>query len=253
MSDFLDQVAGEGLDVFSSNDLSIPFIKIAQKTSHEVEEQHPDYIKDLKPGMFFNSLTKRIYGASLKVIPLYYEPSWLIFGPNRGGFKGKAAPNSIQVFGSPYDEGGMKDKDGNDVTDVMVYYVIVVDEMNQGPAVLTFKSTDLKHARNWDTFIANTVLPSGKRAPFFGGVWELTLTYNQNESGSWFGIGGGTTTTVKKERLIVEEEYLSFVKPNRDMILAGKKTADFSKALEGPGSRVQISGPAGSASDPVPY
>jgi hypothetical protein len=248
--DFQSELSGQGLDVFGSKDLSIPFIWILQKGSPQVEEQNPAYVPGAKAGSFFNSFTKRVYGPKLEVVPLYYEPVWLIYAPGsgnqKGDFKGRRAPGSIEAFGSPYDEGGMKDIDGNSIVDSMSYYIIIKGEEKNGPVVLSIKSSDLPHGKDWNTAINNTVLANGEKAAFFSSWWELGLEFNQNTKGTWYGLGTKGNTAIDRVRFITKEEFLSFVKGNREMILNGQKKADFAldsaragqRALPAPGAEI---------------
>jgi hypothetical protein len=241
---FLDDHEGEGLESIRGGMFSIPFLKIIQKGSPEVEEGNPAFLEDAKAGTFMNSLTKETYGNKLEVIVLDTEPVWLAWKPNRGGFAGKHAPGSIEVFGSPFDEGGMKTRDGNTIEENIVFYVLIKGRENDGPIAMSLNSTNLKHAKNWNSYILNTKTPSGKRAPMFGAIWSLELLYNTNQKGSWFMLGTKDVTAIEMTRLIVETEYIDFVEPNRKLFLDNRSNIDF--AITGDaGHAPQISEDAG--------
>lgn len=237
---FMDEIAGQGFDGMSAGDYAIPFLKILQVGNPECLEGDPSYVPGAKAGLFMNTLTRRLYGAEIDLIPLKYESVWLAWAPNRGGLKGRYAPGSIEVTGSQFD--GMKDADGNDVVENMIFYCLVAGHLEDGPVVFPLSSTGLKHGKNWNSQIMLTRLDSGKRAPFFSSVWHLSLSLNKNDAGSWYQIGT-KTTNVERKRFITQEEYAEFVAPNRQMLLADTHRVDYAQ-IEGPGKATRDAGPA---------
>ena len=248
---FLDQVAGDGLDAIGSNDLPKPFIKIAQKGNPEVDERDPNYVPGLKMGQFFNSLTKEVYGDNINVIILYYEKAWLVYEPNRGSFKGKYPVGAFKTIGNKYakdKEDKLKDEQGNTVIEAMIFYVLNADKPNDGIAILTLYSSGIKHASNWLFSALHAIMPSGNPAPLYGHVWNLKLEYNTNADGSWFTIGVGNTTAVTKGALLPDlpngqELFEKYVDPSRKLLLAGGIKTDFAQ-LEN-SDRMQIAEDAG--------
>lgn len=68
-----NETVREGFEnVDNRTDFRFPRLKLCQDTSDEGKEHKADaYIAGLKPGMFFNSLTKEIYGAEVFFIPVH--------------------------------------------------------------------------------------------------------------------------------------------------------------------------------------
>jgi len=239
---FMDAIAGQGIEDVGINDMSIPFLKILQKGNPECEDGNPARVPTAAAGMFMNTLTKQLYGKEIGLIPVKYEPVWLCWAPNRGGFKGRHKPGSIEVFGSAFDEGGMKDKDGNEVVENNVFYCLIEGHFEDGPIVLSLSSTGSKHAKNWNSMILMTKLDSGKRAPYFSSVWKLILTYNTNASGTWYQLGTKNTTSIERERFITEQEYIDIVAPARLMLDSVK--VDFAQVGNDREGQRQIASPA---------
>ncbi len=241
MSDFLSSMEGQGLEAIGGEDVKRPFLKIAQTLSPECNENRPEYIEGLKPGQFFNSLTKFVYGKEIGVVVLDYESVWLEYRPNRGGFAGIHKPHSFPVTGDPFTT-GLKAANGNEITDSMVYYMLIENHMEDGPVVFSVSSTGLSHAKMWNSLIINTRLESGKRAPLFAGVWKLSTMLNSNQSGDWYTIGQKSLTAIERVRFIEEDEWTQFIEPNRTMIMETKKSIDFS-GVDAGGQR-QLSAPS---------
>ena len=249
---FLDQLAGEGLDAFKASDLPKPFIKIAQKNSPEVDQRDPEAIEGLKEGMFFNTLTKEVYGDKLNLIVIGYENAWLVYGDNLGDFKGKYPPAAFRTVGSPFAK-EKKDKvkvndpkfpelQGFSVVDSMIFYVVNADKPQDGIAILSLSSGNIKHAQNWAFSIIHAVRTNAKGevvpAPLYGYVWHLELTYNSKNGNSWYALGVGDKTTIekdmiddgnggKKPREITADIWNGTVKQARQMVIAGTVKADY--------------------------
>ena len=233
MSDFLDDVAGQGYEDFSANSYQIPFLKIAQPLSPEINKNHANYIKDLEAGQFFNSLTKKNYGSTIKLIPLRQKEMWLEYMPNRGAFKGMHEPGGIQTTGDIYSKEGMKTLSGNDLSDVLTFYCLLADEPESGPIVFSLYGSGFGHGKTWNSLIMTSKTDSGKQAPYFGSVWELSTSYNQNDQGSWYQIGAAKTTNVKRDRKITKEELDTYILPARDILKSITTKVDFSQVAGG--------------------
>lgn len=232
---FLDAMAGQGTETFTARDVKIPFIKIITKGCPESDEDSPGYIKGCKNGVFLNTLTKEIYGNKIEVVVLHYDLEWICWAPDRGGFRGRHKPGTIEVVGSPFDKEGMRDMEGNKVVETMTYHVMLKDRLEEGIAMLALSSSAMPYAQAWNSFILMTKLDSGKRAPLFGSYWELELKYNQNKDGAWYTIGADKKPAVSRTRFITKEEWEMFISRSRQLVLSGQAKADYSQITENAG------------------
>lgn len=226
--DFMEDLAGQGYDGMTVEDFSQAFVKILQPLSPAVIEDNPNYIEGAKPGLFFNQATGEVYGKSLKVIPLYYKHEWLEWKPNRGGFAGKHEPNAVAIDDSDYSEWVRKDN-GNIINDTYTFYCMLPDSPEVGIVLMSFTSTNIKPAKNWNTMISMVRTPNGNQAPFFSSVWELRSTKRTDGTNTWYAIG---ENKVHAERLryITGDEYNNFIKPLREMATALE--VDYAKSEE---------------------
>lgn len=238
MSDyqFLNELAGQGFEGMTAGDFPVPFIKILTNGCPEVTKGREAFIPEAEPGMFMNTATRELY-KELDVIPVKYEPMWTEWKPNRGDFVARHVPHSVPVIGDPYT--GMKTADGNDVVDNMVFYVLIVGQLKKGIHVLSLRGSGIKHGKNWNRMIADLCLPLdpakpespenayglkavGKPCPFFGGVWKLTLHFNENKEGAWWTLGVGKETKIAFVRYISREDYEEYVGKERKTFLTMK-------------------------------
>lgn len=237
--DFLSEV--QDINNVNLSDISIPFLRILQQLSPQCVKNTDEYIQGAEAGKFINSVTGRIYGDSIKVVPLVYEKVWLEWKPNRGGFVAKHLPESIKVDKSDYSE--WKTPDGNIVQETMNYYCFLPDFPEDNIVILSITSSGLKYARSWNTQIVTTRLDNGAKAPFFSSVWELSTKFNKNDQGSWYTIGIASSPSIKRLRFITKEEYDTYVKT---MLLDSKDISnklDYSQAETKllPGSATAVS------------
>lgn len=212
---FLNELAGEGFDNITAEDFAIPFLRILQPLSPQLDEDSENYIPGAKPGMFFNTVTNFLYGTEIKLIPLMYKKVWLEWAPNRGGLVGRHDPHTINVDKSDFSR--WTTDEGNLVSENHMFYVLVADHLDHGPMIFSQSSTGIKHAKNWNTQIMMTRLPSGKRAPFFSSVWKLETVKNKNDQGTWYQLGEKSSHIVR-ERFVTAEEYNGFISPARDTL-----------------------------------
>jgi len=63
LSSLLEEEAGAGLENFTTDDMQIPFIRILQALSPQLNKQDSMYIKGAEQGDIFNTVTQEVYKA----------------------------------------------------------------------------------------------------------------------------------------------------------------------------------------------
>lgn len=217
---FLEEHAGEGFEGIGAQDFSIPFLRVLQILTPQAQSVNDAFIKGAKPGMFFNTITERLYGTTIQVVPIMYKKLWLEWAPNRGGLVGRHEPESIRVDKKKFSE--WKSEDGNTISETHSFYVIIVNHFDEGPVILALTSTGIRHARNWNTQIMMTKLPSGSKAPYYSSVWELETIKRENQAGIWYQIGD-KKSMIKRMRFITEKEFNDFVFPIKESLVSLKE------------------------------
>lgn len=220
-TDFLDEVAGEGLDSISQQDTQQGLLLIAQKTSRVVEAGL------VEVGHWYNSLTQEDYGSTVKVVVLAIEKYWFVWAADQSGLQGRYEPNSIRVTGDTYT--GMTDESGNRVIDTLCYACILPDHPEAGVVVMTSTRGSMKYLRAWNSMMKTRRLPSGKPAPLYGTVWELSTTADQDKKGrSFFSLKGG----FKPVSFIQKELFSEVVTPARALASNSIKSIEVAPETE---------------------
>ena len=184
--------ASSGLENISQDDLATPRLKVLMQLSPELEE-----IENAKAGMIFNTVTNDLYDGSkgIRVLPCAYQRQYVEWA-DRG--QGSGAP--INVFDASSDiltkttrDDNNKDRleNGNYVETCGNHYVLLVtDDGDATPALITMKATQLKVSRKWNSMLLNLKL-KGKNGlftpPSYSHYYNLKTVKEGNDKGNWYG------------------------------------------------------------------
>tara|TARA_R110000868_G_scaffold194446_1_gene439865 strand:- start:855 stop:1631 length:777 start_codon:yes stop_codon:yes gene_type:complete len=186
--------AGVGVNNLGSEDLAIPFIKVLQKMSDELDD-----LDNAKAGDIYNTVTKDIVKGKdgIRLINCAYNLQYIEWEP-RG--TGTGAPHAIYGAGDeiPATERGDDNKDyvvdgnGRYLERTAQHYVLVVDEDGvTQQALLPMKSTQFKKSKQWNSAMRSLKMKDGNGSlftpPRFSHIWKLETVSEENKNGSWHG------------------------------------------------------------------
>lgn len=188
---------------FGKEDLSIPFLRVLQKGSPQVNKRDPLYVEGAEAGMFFNTLTKELWDGEnegVVVVVSAYAPSYTEWWP-RDSKEGKGivadhgADASCLQGTHRNDKGKDETPRGTEITKAGLYHLVIVDPEtgDTQQVALPLSGTQLKKSRQWNSLIGGLLVPhpngTGKfrPAPFYMS-WLLKTVYESNDQGDWFGV-----------------------------------------------------------------
>jgi hypothetical protein len=220
--------AGEGT-AFDSSEMQIPFVRLLQPMSPQLNKKKPEYIEGASSSDIFNNVTSQYWDgeAGITVVPCYQTTKYLEFVPLEmgGGFRGEipATSNLLQQTS----RSGAREMlpNGNELVKSDQHFCLIVEEDGSfQPAVIDMKSTMLKVSRRWKTQIAMQKVKNPKTGvlmtpPVFATMWRLYATEETNDKGSW------STWGVERIGLIENRDLLLEAKAFRDSIAAGEVKA----------------------------
>ena len=227
-TDVMDDIfefAGEGTS-FDSSEMQIPFIRLLQPMSPQLNKKKPEYIDGARSSDIFNNVTSLYWDgeAGIKVIACYQTTKYLEFVPLEmgGGFRGEISPNSHLL--QQTSRAGAREilPNGNELVKSDQHFCLVVEEDGSfQPAVVDMKSTMLKVSRRWKTQIAMQKVKNPKTGvlmtpPVFATMWRLYAVEESNDKGSW------STWGVEKVGLLTDRDLMMEAKTFRDSIAAGE-------------------------------
>jgi hypothetical protein len=183
------EMEGAGAN-FNSEEMQMPFIRIAQAMSPEIKKSDAKFIEGCGQGDIFNNLTQEFWGTGVEVIPCYVQTKYTewVSIDDGGGFVGEIAPGD-PVLATTTREGATETlPNGNEVVKADNYVVLV--KSNDGswtPAILDMKSTALKISRRWKTQINLQTITHPKtkqiiKAPIFANIWKMVTVEETNKN-----------------------------------------------------------------------
>ena len=192
--DFISD-AGAGLENIDKGDLALPFLKLLQSGSDETKKKHANYVEGAEAGMFYNTVTKRLYSGEkgIEIIPCYYKltfPEWAPFERREGRPISPDRGPEILAKTKKNTQGKDVLDNGNEIIKTANHFVIINGDRPE-KALMTMKSTQLKESRNWNSLMENEfeIDPKSKKAvpaPIFSRIYKLNSVENSG-SFTWHG------------------------------------------------------------------
>ena len=230
-TDVLDDIfdtAGEGA-AFDSSEMQIPFIRVLQALSPQLNKKKAEYIEGASQGDMFNTVTGEHWSGEegITVIPCYQTTKYLEFVPldMGGGFRGEIAPNNPVLQQTTRSGARELLPSGNELVKSDQHFCLIVEEDGSyQPAVIDMKSTQLKVSRRWKTQIAMAKIKHPKTGnmitpPVYATMWRLFSVEESNDKGSW------SNWSVEKIGTIENRDLLLEAKAFRDSVAAGEVKA----------------------------
>lgn len=227
MDDIFDN-AGEGTS-FDSSEMQIPFVRLLQPLSPQLNKKKPEYVEGASAGDAFNNVTGQYWDgeAGIEVIVCFQTTKYLEFVPRDmgGGFKGEIPASSPLL--QQTSRSGSKEilPNGNELVKTDQHFCLVLDKDGScQPAVIDMKSTQLKTSRRWKTQIAMQKLKNPNTGmmitpPVYATKWKLRSVEESNDQGSW------SSWQVEKIGLLEDRNLFLEAKLFRESVVAGEVKA----------------------------
>ena len=196
--DYLQLEAGAprpGFEEMEQGDIIMPRLALCQSGTPQRKKSDEKYIEGLEEAMYFNTITRKVYGERIVVVPLLFFTSRILFGENMGdpllcqavdGKNGVGVPGG-ECAKCPLKEFGTSKKQGSKApacTKLYNYAVLVADEQHvvhaEDLAVFTMKSSGANDAMGW-----NTLMRLRAGTPMYAGLYELFSMPATNGTNSW--------------------------------------------------------------------
>jgi len=187
--------ANSGLENITSEDLTIPRIKILQALSPEVNKRDGKYVEGASAGDAINTVTSKLYNEDneLVVLPVSYKRLFLEWQPREsgGGLVTSHDDQSILSKTTKNDRGQDVLQNGNYIQTSANHFVIVLNkDGSYDQAVIPMAGTQLKKSRTWNSVMASLKLRSGDKVftpPSFSHKYSMKTVQESNDRGTWFG------------------------------------------------------------------
>ena len=183
-----------GLENMDQDDLALPFLKLLQNSSDETKKKHSSYVEGAEPGMFYNTVTKKLYDGAkgIEVIPCFYKltfPEWAPFERREG--RPVSPDRGADVLSQTKKDASGKDvlSNGNIIIKTANHFIIILTEGGIDKALVAMKSTQLKVSRGWNSMM-KSISEKGKNGTFnpqsFSHIYQLRST-EVTGNFTWYG------------------------------------------------------------------
>ena len=202
--------AASGFENVKTTSLALPILKLLQNGSGEAQRRNQNYVEGAEPGMFLNTVTKKLYDGTkgIEVIPCHYKleyQEWADFGT------GSNRPENIYADDSDILSKTTKDSSGKDRLDNGHYiqttgqhYVLIVSDDSVEQALISMSSSQGKISRGWNSMMLSITF-EGKNVPYnpssFSHSYKLTSVLNSGKGNQWYGYNVAKIGPVKDETL----------------------------------------------------
>lgn len=221
-----EQGLARGSENVDMQDMVIPRIELVQALSPCIDPSKPEYIEGAQAGMFFNSVTRELFGASVIVCPVYFRKQWLVWKDRKsgGGFGGAYDSQQEAVDRCAQEQ----DADLWEATETAQQIVLIVNQETgeTSEAVVSMARTKLKVSRQWNSLIRINGFDRFSRLYELFGVDE---TNSQNQGYKNLGVRYIDFANVEVYKK-AEELYNSIAEGSRKVVLDDKYDED---AIEG--------------------
>jgi hypothetical protein len=206
----------EGFEQINASTKAIPFLRVIQKLSPELDENDAKYLVGAKEGDFFNTVTKDLIGKEFACIVLHFDRIFIEWKPNRGGFVGYHTEENALRIAVDRTFGKWKTEEGNLLQENYVYMLLVEGFEKEGPCVLSLSSSAIKVAKEWNRLMTTHVMDDGKKALPYYLVWKVKSEYQKNDKGTWYQGAFSFLRYINAEQhLVAKEERLAL--PSRQV------------------------------------
>lgn len=200
-----EEMSGLGFAETTTQDMSIPFLRILGAQSPQVDESDGAYVEGAKGGMIYNTVSNTVTSGKegLLVVPCYYNRRYVEWRPRTegGGYVGSYQPDDPIVATASRNEITNEEMlpNGNLLTNTAQHFVMLMEGDSYSRCLITMSSTQLKKSRRWLSQM-NAMTAMGKNGPYtlpmMSQVYRLGTVSEQNDKGKWSGW------VISKERQI---------------------------------------------------
>ena len=243
--DWMNDV-GAGLEGADKDSFAIPFLRVIQKMSPQVDESDAAYVPEAKAGMFMNSVTGELFDGKEGVlfIPCAFQRRFLRWGPRSGegsGFKGELMPEEVALMRdrgeiaelerrlyAPGSDGKVNPKTSDRFSDTRSHFGLLLRaDGTFSRVLLALGSTQIKKSKQMISMLSEAKVQTARGAltpPTWMNIFRITTVVESNDEGSWHGVKPEAAGFV--DRADVYEAGKAF----NAAISAGEAKANFAEA-----------------------
>ena len=188
--------ANKGFENVRQESLALPILKLLQNGSGEAQKRNQNYVEGAEPGMFLNTVTKKLYDGDkgINVIPCYHKTEyqeWAEFGTGSGRPENIYPADSDILTKTTKD--GARDRlpNGNYILNVHQNFVLIDAENGHAEsALISMSASQSKVAKKWLSLQMSQTMSDDKgifTPASFAYAYKLTSVLNSGKGNQWYG------------------------------------------------------------------
>ena len=188
--------ANKGFENVRQESLALPILKLLQNGSGEAQKRNQNYVEGAEPGMFLNTVTKKLYDGDkgINVIPCYHKTEyqeWAEFGTGSGRPENIYPADSDILKKTTKD--GARDRlpNGNYILNVHQNFVLIVAENGHAEsALISMSASQSKVAKKWLSLQMSQTMSDDKgifTPASFAYAYKITSVLNSGKGNQWYG------------------------------------------------------------------
>ena len=194
LDDLLTSVGFEGA---TASSYAMPFLRVLQKLSPEVDKDDSQYIEGAEPGMIIHTITKDLYNE-VSIVPLQYKDSYIEWIPRSSGggfvreleFPSRMTSEILATCTKEENKNILPN--GNELKLHSSYFCAMEGEDEEfTPVLISMSASQLKTSRNWMSQMQTMKIEhEGKMYPaknIRSYKWTLATEKLENDKGKWYG------------------------------------------------------------------
>jgi hypothetical protein len=195
--------AGQGFENTDKDSFAIPFLRILQGLSPQVNKANAEFIRGAEQGNLFNTVTKEYFKADavenddgVNVVICHFDRKFTEWAPNRGGFRGEHNPSAAILSSATerIDDEGKRVlvlPNGNSISDTRYHFALQVGEDgNTTPVLICMSSSGIKKSKRLMTELNSIKLKNAEgrlfSPPLFYSIVNVKTIAESNDQGDWF-------------------------------------------------------------------
>ena len=195
LMDDLFNSAGQGTETIKAEDMQIPFMRLLQAMSPQLDKNEASYIKGASQGDIFNTVTGQYWEGEqgVVVLPCAFTTKFLEFQlrDTGGGFLGELDPSDQNITQTTRNGSVELLPSGNELVRSYQFLVLAVgDDGVTQQMICDMKKTQVKVAKQWNTRRAGLKIKHPTKGlfnpPMWAQPWRLTSVQQSNDQGKWF-------------------------------------------------------------------
>lgn len=238
-----DDIAGAGWDNTNKDDFQIPFLNQLQALSPQCEEGGERQVEGAKPGMFFNSVSEKLYTGDLYLLIALTKHCFVEWRPqdSGGGFVAEhdviseVVAKAKEVAAKTDNARDLKTPAGNDLVETYHVYALLLESPDAtefiDQVVISFTKTKIKRYKQIMTRLRT--FKNSQRIPLFAHRLLMSVTNEQNAAKKSYknvqlvpAIGGD----VGQSLLAADSPLLELANSLREGIVGGAVKVNFDSA-----------------------